>query len=505
MENKFDIIMIGAGLGGLTAGSVLAKTGKKILIVEMHDKVGGFATCFQRKNFKFDVSLHNFGPLFEYQIINKIFNELELLNEIKYINFEEYQRLIFPKHDFVIKKGLDNFINFLKKEFPDEINGIDSFFEIMKNIKEEFDDTQNVDVTLDHLEEVYPMLPMKFPNIIKYAQTTLGELLDKFIKNFELRGIIANLWWMYGMHPYNLAGIIFSIPTYNYYNFSGGIFEGTSQSLSDAFAKKINEYGGKILLNSKVKKIIIDSNKAVGVLLENGESIYADIVVSNVNPYETFINMIDKEYLKERFRKKVENFDLSLSAIQLYLGLDCTPTQLGMKNHNINVFESYDHLQNYQWIMDGCYEKTIYSCTDYTAFDKSLAPSGKGIMSILSPENIKNWDNLTENQYREKKKAVTDIIIKKVEKQIPGLSNHLEIVELGTPITMKRYTMASNGAIYGISQIIEQTGLSRLTPETPIEKLYIVGANIYPGAGYSTVISSGYKTARLIINKENTK
>ena len=172
-----------------------------------------------------------------------------------------------------------------------------------------------------------------------------------------------------------------------------------------------------------------------------------------------------------------------------------------MKNHNIVLFQTYNHTQNYEWILEGNYEKAFYCCTNYTAFDKTLAPEGKGILNILSLDHIKNWENLGENEYKEKKKRVINIIIKRFEEIYPELSKHIEVAELATPITMKKYTRNPEGAIYGASQIVEQSGINRLTPETPIQGLYLVGAYVYPGAGYSSVISSGYKTGKMILEK----
>ena len=131
-------------------------------------------------------------------------------------------------------------------------------------------------------------------------------------------------------------------------------------------------------------------------------------------------------------------------------------------------------------------------------------------MNIFSLDHMKNWKDLSENQYRIKKEKVTDIIIKKAEKYLPGLRKHIIVKELGTPRTMHRYTLNPEGSLYGPSLIVEQAGMLRLQAVTPVKGLFLVGSSIYPGGGYPSVIGSGYKAAKMILfhekkNKETSR
>jgi len=497
--SKYDCIIIGAGLGGLTAGAILAKNGKKVLVIEMHNKVGGFATNFIRRDYMFDVSLHNFGPLKENIVVNKAFLELGLYDKIKYIQYDYFQRLIFPEHNIVIERPIQKYIEYLVKLFPSEENGIREIFNLMIDIKKEFDEIEGLDVTIDKLEEVYPMLPIKFPLLVKYVETTFGELLTTHIKNEKLKGIIGNLWWIYGVPPDRLAAILYSVPTVGYYNYSGGFIEGTSQRLSDILAGIIKENNGEIRLNCDVKKIIMEGNKAIGVITKECSDFYADVIIANSSAYETFVELMDENEYNKRFRKKIAKLELSLSANQLYLGLNCDAKDIGITDHCITVFESYDMNENFQWIMNGEYDKTFYSLTNYSLFDKSLTKEGKSVISVMSLDHINNWANLSREEYRAKKERVSNIIINKLKRRFPDIDKYIEVQEFGTPVTMERYTRNPQGAIYGSSQINSQSGVNRLSYKTPFESLYLVGAYVYPGAGYSSVISSGYKAAKEIL------
>jgi len=137
----------------------------------------------------------------------------------------------------------------------------------------------------------------------------------------------------------------------------------------------------------------------------------------------------------------------------------------------------------------------------YSRLDDTVAPPGKCVLNIFSLDHIRNWEGLSPLEYEKKKEAVAALILKKVERYLPGLSEHVVVKELGTPRTMNRYTGHKEGAIFGPAQNIYQSGLNRLQPETPIEGLYLVGAAIYPGGGYPSVINSGYRTAHNIVRK----
>ena len=500
-NNHYDVIVIGAGLGGLTGGCVFAQNNRKVLLIEQHSKVGGFATNFKRKDFVFDVSLHNMGPLYKNPGLLKIFQELNILNKIEYIPFDEFQRTIFPKHDFVIPKGTENYIRFLKETFPNEAKGIDGVFKAMVDIYEEFQEIENLKVPVSRLEEEFPLLPVKFPMLVTLVEKTFGQLMDDFISSRELKGIIGNSWWICGLPPSRLASILYSIPTVQYCNTAGGFIKGTSQKLSNAISEQIKINKGRLLLNTRVEKIITDAGRVKGVSTDNNESFFAPVIISNSSPNDTILKMLSEDEIDAEYRKRVENSKLSVSATQLFLGLSKNPCSSGMKNHGVAIFETYNHDDCYEHVLNGDYKKSFCYITNYTQFDQTPAPEGKGVLNILTLDHIKNWENLSKDEYKEKKGRVTKILIKKSEKIIPDLSRLIEVAELATPVTMRRYTGNPDGAVYGFAQTNNQSGINRFTHETPVKGLFLTGAYTYPGAGYSSVISSGYKTAKLIIEK----
>ncbi len=495
---NYDVVIVGGGLGGLFCGSVLSRKGKKVLIIEQHNKVGGFATNFKRKEFTFDVSLHNMGPIKDVFLMDKIFSEFNLNEKITYRQFDSFQRIIFPEHNIDITKGIENFIEELISFFPDEKNGINELFTIMRSLRKEFDEIESLNILLEQLESVYPMLPIKFPYLVSLVYKTFDDLMSEHITNPQLKGLIGNLWWFYGLPPSKVASILYTVPTVCYYNFSGGNIEGTSQKLSDALSDIIKENGGEILTGTRVNEIIVDDMKAKGVITDKGQTIYSRVVVSNANAKQTFEEMIDQEKLQNKVKKKIARLTNSISALQLYIGLNCNAADYGFTYHNATKFTTYNHEDNYNYVLNGDYEKSFLSITNYSHFDKTVAPNGKSVITALTLDTFDHWSNLSSKDYQEKKKMVTKVILTKIESLFPGISEFVEVLELATPLTMKRYTGSPDGVIYGFEQNVDQSGINRFNPETPVANLFSVGSSIYPGAGYPSVITSGYQVGNLI-------
>lgn len=503
IDNTYDAIIIGAGLGGLSAAAKLAKSGKKVIVIEKHDKAGGYATSFSREGYKFDVSLHNIGPM--NGSLKKIFDELGLSDKLKYIPYESFQRIIFPDYNINIPTGENKFAEELCRLFPDEKDGILQLFDEVHFIRRGFDEFEELSMSGDPEQMNNPMMAIKYPQFVELAEKTYGEFLSKYIKDEKLKSVLSNFWWYGGLPPDRLASLIYIVTSVNYFENAGGYIEGSSQELSNALADVVVGARGRVLLDTEVKKILIADGKVNGVLTDQGEIFYSDMVISNANALDTYVKLTEENQIKKRIRRKVEELEYSLSAIQLYLGLDCDPAELSFTDHSFAVFPEYDHEKNYQSILSGDYENCFLSCSNYTKIDPKSSPEGKGIITIISLDHIKNWENLSAYEYQKRKNRVTEIFIKRVEKYLPGLSKHIVVKELGTPKTMYRYTFNPKGSIYGPSHIVDQSGMRRLPTFTSIKGLFVVGSTIYPGGGYPSVIGSGYKTANMIIFAENKK
>lgn len=208
----YDAIIIGAGLGSLTAAAKLSLNAKKILLIEKNSHIGGAAGSFKVNNFNFDVSLHNFGPYNENTKLYTIFKELGIDKKLNFIPFKSYQKIIFPDIELDMEKGFSNFTDYLINIFPDEAKGIKKIIKIAGKIFSEFNEFQNSKIGIDEIESREPAFPMLYPNITFLSHKTLEDFLSDHIKDKKLKGILGNLWWLFGIPPDELSAVLYLSP-----------------------------------------------------------------------------------------------------------------------------------------------------------------------------------------------------------------------------------------------------------------------------------------------------
>jgi len=495
-SDEFDAIIVGSGLGGLCCAAAFARQGFKPLVLEQHNKPGGYATTFSRPGgFVFDVSLHSTTVGDRSGAFNLIQGFPEI-TDVEFVPHPNLYRAIYPEHDFrVPQRDLKGYIDLLIKHFPDEKVGIEGLFDDMKGL-------MNDVVRLSRARGRVDMnsFAVDFPFIFKSYDKTWGTMVDARVKNPKLKAIVSGQWGYYGLPPSKLSSFYYAIPNIGYLNGGGFYPKGRSQSISDALVKFIVGRGGTVLLNTRVNKILVTDHAATGVATADGKEFKAKVVVSNANAFDTFQKMIDdKEYLAE-YQAKWQQYSVSLSCFQVFLGLkEDLVGKLGIPDSEIFIETSYDPEAGYQSALKGDVENGGIGVTLYDNIFKGYSPEGKNTLSILTLQGYEPWakfenDYLKGNksEYRKEKERMAEILIQKAERLLlPGLSKAIQIREIGTPLTNLRYTSNYRGAIYGWDQTVNNSGNARVGHRTPIKNLYLAGAWSRPGHGYGAVIGSG--------------
>ena len=494
-ENQFDAVIIGSGLGGLTCAAAFARQGFKPLVLEQHYVPGGYATTFKRKDFVFDVSLHS-TTVGERNGIHNLIPGFPEITEVEFVPHPNLYRVIYPDYDIrVPQKNLDGYITILTGYFPDEKEGITALFEDMKGVAGDINKISAARGKVDMSK-----FPFEFPYLYKSSSKTWGEMIDARIKNPKLKAVISTLWGYYGLPPSKLASIYYALPTIGYLQEGGYYPKGKSQIISNALVKFIEGQGGMVKLKSGVEKILVKEQTAYGVKTTDGKEYQGKVVISNANAYDTFHKMLDEgEYLKD-YLTKMENFSVSFSSFQIFLGLkNDLIGKLGIKDTEIFYETGYDPEEGYRSALNADVENSGFGLTLYDNLYPGYSPEGKNTLNILVLQGYDHWKKYEadyfkdeKTAYRNEKERMADILIKQVEKTLlPGLSNAIEVKEIGTPLTNVRYTGNYRGAIYGWDQTLDNSGINRLPHNTPIKNLYLAGAWTRPGHGYSGVIWSG--------------
>jgi len=495
-EDQFDAVIIGSGLGGLSSAAAFARQGFKALVLEQHDKPGGYATSFKRPGgFEFDVSLHS-TTVGERNGLHNLIPGLPEITQVEFVPHPVLYRAIFPDHDIrVPNRNLPGYLDQLTKAFPEEKEGINGLFDDLKQLSQELNRLSSSQANIDMMR-----FPIDFPHVVRFSGSTWGQIVDARIKSPKLKGIISSLWGYYGLPPSKLASIYYAFPTYGYLTQGGYYPKGRSQTISNALVSFIEAHGGKVMLGSRVERILVKDEAAYGVKTADQHEYTAKVVVSNANAYDTFHTLLDRDDHLKNYLARMDGFSVSLSTFQVFLGLKRDLVrELKLTDTELFYHPTYDVEAAYQGAVTADVSNPGFGLTLYDNLFPGYSPQGKNTVSLMTLQGYDHWKPYeagywsgNKKDYLAEKKRIADVLIQQAEKTIlPGLAEAIEVREIGTPLTNVRYTRNYRGAIYGWDQTLDNSNPRRLPHATPIKNLYLAGAWTSPGGGYGGVIGSG--------------
>lgn len=473
MEN-YNVVIIGAGIAGLTCGCYLAKTGLKVLIVEQYSRVGGYCGSFKRKGYRFDVGVHYLGGV--KNVFGDILKELELTDKIKFDRFDPTDKIIIGENITYIRQNNQETINEFRKSFPREKENIDDFFNFI--MQKDF-----------------------FNVYIKVKKISFQKLLDDFFKDLGLKATLELLLLNFGLSA-KKASAITSVLLYRDYILDGGYYPvGGIQSFSDSFLTCYKQYGGEIILSKKVNEILVRNKKAVGVVLEKGEMIGADIVVSNADATQTFRELLKDYNCREKIF--VNKLSVSNSIFALYIGTDKDLQNFTSETCNIWSFEKYDidgYINNLKaeiLISD----LPFIMMTFPSAHSYDLKNKHKNTIQffLIAPFE-------SENFWTKYKDEMADKILKRAEKILPDLKEFIKVKVIATPMNFYKYTLNRDGAAFGWASTINQTNASLFPPTTSLDNLFLSGHWCTIGSGQggvSKAVFTGRKVSHLVLQRLN--
>jgi all-trans-retinol 13,14-reductase len=493
----YDGVVIGAGLGGLSAAAAFARQGYKVVVLEQHSVPGGYASAFSRPGgFTFDVSLHSTTVGIRNGVPNLIYGFPEI-QDITFVPHKTLYRAIYPDYDIrVPHMDVPGYVKVLKTNFPDDAAAIDGIFADMKGLSDDVGRLSNAAGQVD-----MSSFPTKFPYLFKNFNRSWGAMADDRIKNPKLKAVISGLWGYFGLPPSRLSPFYYAMPLMSYLEGGGFYPIGTSQKISDSLAGIVKKNGGEVKLNTKVEKILTRDHAAYGVRTADGAEYRGRAVVSNANAVDTFGKMMDeKDFLKDLFTR-MDRCSISFSTFLVWLGLKKDLVRkVGLKESEIFYNTGYDLEGEYQAALaGGLPDDPAFGLTVYDNLYPGASPKGKNTLNIIVTQGYDYWKKYetdyfygNKDAYTKEKMRLADILIDKVEKKfLPGLRKAIEIKEVATPLTNRRFTSNPRGAIYGWDQTVDNSGQRRFPQKTPIKNLYLSGAWTFPGHGYGACIPSG--------------
>jgi phytoene dehydrogenase-like protein len=495
-DGTYDCIVIGSGLAGLACAAAFARQGFRPLVLEQHDRPGGFATAFRRPGgFLFDVSLHS-TTVGERNGVRNLIGGFPEITGVEFLPHPNLFRAIFPEHDIrVAQRDPDSFVKMLTGLFPDEREGIAGLFDDMRGLSRDVQRLSGVRGQPD-----MSRFPLDFPHLYKFYNKTWGEMAGTRIKDARLKAILSAQWGYYGLPPSKLSCFYYVLPFMGYLSGGGYYPRGRSQDISDALAAFIRSHGGTVLLKTKVDRITVAGGRASGVVTTRGTAYTSRVVVSNADPFQTLGRMVSDEAAVAEYRARWPQWSVSLSCFQVFLGLkEDLIGRLRITDSEVFIEPSYDPDGGYAIAQNADVERGGVGAMLYDNIYRGYSPAGKNTINLMVLQGYGPWEKfenayLAGNKaaYRKEKERMADVLIQKAEKALlPGLTRAVEVREAATPLTVVRYTGHHRGAIYGWDQTVNNSGSARVGHATPIKDLYLAGAWSRPGHGYGAVIPSG--------------
>ncbi len=483
-----DVIIIGAGVAGLTCGCFLAKRGLRVLIIEKNRKIGGCCTSFEKGGFSFDLSVQSIGECQAGGRVWALLKELNLLDQIRFIPLEPAREYHFPRAKVLQASRLETHIENLSRLFPYERKGIEEIYEILKKIFEEFSriPTSFSLSDLTAFSKTYPLLS-------QYQDKTYGALLEEKVSNPFLKTLLS-IRSSYALLPQEeisvlaMAGIEMS-----YFLHGVSAVQGRVEELPLKLGEAFRALGGEILSGQEADRIVIQEKKTAGVRLKNGQERNGKAVVSNIDAFSTFSDLIE-DGLPDRFRARLTGLRPSLSYFILYLGIEGGLDELSTSNNE--VFFSDHPQEEYRAIYENRIpEEAAFYLLVPSRVNPSHAPEGKSTLclSYKVPYHLNpDWSPVIRDQLSRR-------LIARASALIPDLEKRIVVKVETTPKTIEQWTGNRWGAAYGWAQTPRQSGIYRLPRTTPLLNLFLTGHWTSPGGGISGVVASGQLTADLIV------
>jgi len=504
--DDYSVVIVGSGLGGLTAGARLARAGCKILLIERNTNIGGCARVVWGNNLVYEFSLHQLCGFEKGSLLREIFDEFGLFERLELVRLPNFYRCTSGKNDITLPHDPSQAVRILRKEFPSEEKAIRKFFDLLVVLNREVNRwiKKGCDSTL-----LVPLYPVIYPNMVRYANRTVGEFLDAITEDDELKLILAALTPWYHDDPYTTSLINFAFGQSSYFMGGGYYIKGGSQKLSDALGTIITDHGGAILPNHLVTGITIKKGQVCGVTYRDNrepgtkeEQVSTKNVIANAAIPHVANDLLPAP-ANQKLLKKIRNQIPSISFLCVYLKFRRSLSHLGNESYLTIVGDK--SWTKFTQFGEACKTDDYYlkgmGFTDYSIIDNGMPEEGRHTGVLVVVDSLNHWEGLLPTEYEARKKQATNILIERLERIVPGVQGEIEACEVVTPRSIYQETNNPAGTPYGFAHIPSQEGLHRMGYASPVHGLYFASAWSRPGAAYVGTICGGYNCANKVLEE----
>lgn len=491
-----DVIVIGSGLGGLTAAALLARYGKQVIVCESHTIPGGAAHSFSRQGFQFDSGPSFYCGLSDPRSLNPLCQVLAVLEEsVPAIAYDPLGHYHFPEGTVPIYGNADCYRAAIAQITPQGAKELKKLEDRMLALYDALRGIPTLALRSDlklglTLLGRYPWALLKLLPHLVTIQGSFGDLVDQTVQDPWVRRLLdLECFLLSGMKAKDTVApemaFMFGERSHSVVDYPIG----GSGAIVEALVRGLKRWGGTLRLGTHVEKILVEQDQAVGVQLRNGQTLRAPVVISNATIWDTYTHLLEPDVLPAAYRQAALKTPAVESFMHLHLGIRAD----GLDDLTIHHVVVQDAQQDITVPGNTC------MISIPSVLDPSLAPPGHHVVHAYTLEPYQNWQK--DESYETQKRDRAESLFRALEKVIPDVRSRLVLELIGTPLTHARFLRRYQGT-YGPA-ISAQQGLFP-SCHTPIAGLYRVGDSTLPGIGVPAVAASGILCANTLVRPDQT-
>lgn len=476
--SAYDYVIIGSGIGSLTAGQVLSKAGKRVVILEKHSVPGGFTHVFNRGGFKFDVGLHYIGNVGETGSVKHFYNYISD-NKLQWTSIgPTYDVVYLGNKRYEFKAGKENFRKQMYAYFPTEKRAIDQYLEKIRKASSRGN--------LFFIEKVFKRLAhytigkLIIKRFNTFSDHITFDVISSLTSNKELIGVLCAQLGNYGLSPKQSSFVVHAVIVNHY--MEGGYYPiGGVERISKCICESIKKNKGEVYCKANVSEIVTEKNKVQGLIVNN-QFYSCSNVISNVGAKNTFNNLL-KADVCQKLRHQLAQVNAAVGHIGLYIGLNKSAKELGLPSYNVWLYKDDNYIEEFENLdLKKATERySFMSCPSAKDPEWDKKFKGKATVQLISMcfyDWVKHFDGKKTDNYYAIKQDLKQALLSNFFELFPQAKDHVEFVEVSTPITTKRFTNYQQGEIYGIEHTPQRFRLPFLRIETPVKGLRLVGQDV---------------------------